>query len=131
MLKPILIRDEATRARAIELLGKLDLLKPWAVTVAKAKSQRSIEQNNLLWLWYGIIANGTGNTAKAIHEWCKNEFLPPVFVEVNGKTHESRRSTTELNTADMTAYLDRINVWAASDLGILLPHPEDRGREVA
>lgn len=128
MLRPVIIRDEASRARAIELIGKLDLLKPWAVTVAKAKSKRSIDQNNLYWLWLGIIANETGNTATDIHEWCKGEFLPPVFVEVNGKVREARRSTTDLNTADMTTYLDRINAWAASDLGIILPHPDDRGR---
>lgn len=129
MTNRIIIRDEGLRARAIDLIGSLDLAKPWSVTIARAKSKRSIEQNNLMWSWLTIIANETGNTAKAIHEWCKAEFLPPVYVEVNGKVHEARRSTTDLNTAEMAEYLRRIETWAASDLGIVLPHPDDMGRE--
>lgn len=113
------------------LIAALDLAKAWEVVVRPKKAKRSLDQNSLYWKWCTIIANDTGNTPNDIHEWCKNEFLPPVFVSVNGKVHEARRSTTDLNTAEMTAYLDQITAWAATDLGLLLPHPSDQGREVA
>jgi len=131
LTKPLTIRDERDRQSVLDLIGSLNLSKPWSVTVAAKKSKRSIDQNSLMWKWLTMIADETGNSANDVHEWCKNEFLPPVFVTVNGKTHKCRRSTTDLNTADMTLYLDRINAWAGSELGILLPHPDDLGRMVA
>lgn len=113
------------------LIAALDLAKAWEVVVRPKKTKRSLDQNSLYWKWCTIIANDTGNTPNDIHEYLKGEFLPPVFVTVNGKSRECRRSTTDLNTADMTNYLNRIEAWAATDLGLLLPHPDDRGREVA
>lgn len=128
---PLAIFNEPSRGRAMALIAALDLSKAWEVIVRPKKAKRSLDQNSLYWMWLGIIANDTGNTANDVHEWCKCEFLPPVFVAINGKQQECRRSTTELNTADMTAYLDRVSAWSAMELGIALPHPDDQGREVA
>ena len=35
-------------------------------------------------------------------------------------------STSKLNTAQFTAYLEKVQVLASSELGIVLPVPEDR-----
>lgn len=125
----VIVRNDALRARAIDLIGALNISRPWKITVQPHKAKRSLDQHRLYHMWVGVVASETGNTHDGIHEWAKGEFLPPVIVTVNGKSRECRRSTTDLKTAEMTEYLDRFSAWAASELGILLPHPEDRGRE--
>jgi hypothetical protein len=128
MSAPFIIRDEAGRKRAMDFLAKLNLAKPWQMTIAPPRKKRSLDQNSLYHKWCSIVAAETGNSHNAVHEWAKDEFLPPVFIEIGGRRKEIRRSTTELNTAEMSAYMDRFNAWAESDLGIMLPHPDDLGR---
>lgn len=122
----IIIRDPATRARAINFIALLNADKAWEVQIAPHKKGRSVQQNSLYWKWLGIISAETGHDADEIHEFCKIKFLPPVFVEINGEVHEARRTTTKLKVDEMSSYMNRVYAWATSELGILLPLPEDR-----
>lgn len=128
MAQPLIIRDEPMRERVIDLIRQLDLAKGWRVSVAPYKRSRSLEQNNLYHKWCGVIAAETGNSHDAIHEFCKAEFLPPVFVEVGGKVREVRQTTTTLKVQEMSAFMDAVYAWASSDLGLILPIPEELGR---
>lgn len=125
---PLILRDEVMRARVLRLVMSLDLKKPWRVTVEPYRRSRSLEQNNLYHKWVGIIAAETGNSHDAVHEWCKHEFLAAAFVDMGGKVREIRRSTTTLKVDEMSAYMNAVYAWATSDLGLLLPIPEDLGR---
>ena len=120
-----ILRDEAIRQHAIEFISKLDLKTVWQITIARHRKNRSLNQNSLLWKWYGEIAQDTGNTADDIHEFCKQKFLAPAFIELNGETKEIRRTTTKLNTKEMSEFMNQVEAWAASELGIALPRPED------
>lgn len=123
----IVVGNEVARQRAIDILIALNLDKcPWAVSITTYKRNRSLEQNNLLWMWYGIIAQETGHDAEDIHEFCKRKFLPPVFIDVNGEVQEVRRTTTKLKVDDMTDYLNKVHSWAVTELGVILPLPEER-----
>lgn len=122
----IILVGEAQRAHAIALISKLDLSKRWKVTVARHQNKRSLNQNSLYWKWLGIIAQETGHEADELHEYFKAKFLPPVFVELEGEAEAIRRSTTKLNTQDMSDYMDKVNAFAASQLGIILPQPDDQ-----
>lgn len=128
MARPFIIRDVQTRAIAGLHIQRLDVTKAWEVTIRPHKSKRSIDQNSLYWSWLSIIADETGNTANDIHEWCRDEFLPCSEIKVAGVAHLARPSTTALTTKEMTDYLNRIEAWAGTDLGIILPSPDDRGR---
>jgi len=120
----IVIHDEPSRQRAIAHIGGLNLgIKPWTVTVDPHRKKRSLGQNNLYHEWVGIIANHTGHSHDEVHEWCKEEFLPPRAVVIDGKTREYR-STTGLSTGEMATYMDRVSAFAGSDLGLFLPAPE-------
>ena len=131
MSDPIIIRDETLRAEALRRIFALDLSKPMKMTLAPYKKNRSLEQNALYWKWLGIIANDTGHDADEIHEFCKQKFLEPIFVEINGETHEARRTTTKLKVDEMSSYMNRVYAWATSELGILLPLPEDHFEDAA
>ena len=128
---PIIVRDEYMRSRVADLIAKLDLSKVWAVTVEPHRAARSLAQNNLYHAWVGIIAAHTGNSHDAMHEILKAEFLPPRFGTFNGKVREYRPSTTTLKIDEMSAFMNQVQAWAGSTLGIILPVPDDLGREAA
>ena len=128
MKQEIIIRDEVLRKRVIELIGALSLNKPWIVTVEPHRKRRSLSQNSLLWCWLnevaGHVSQHTGMDIDDIHEAFKLKFLPAKIKEVLGETLDVR-STTKLTTLEMVAYMDRIYAWVTSELGVLLPLPQD------
>ena len=128
---PYIVRDEQMRSRVADLILKLDLSKPWQITVEPHRARRSLNQHNLYHLWVGIIAAQTGNSHDAIHECLKAEFLPPRFMTWNGKVREYRPSTTTLKIDEMSAFMNQVQAWAGSTLGIILPVPDDLGKEAA
>src|SRR5690348_222237 len=83
---------------------------------------RSHSQNRFLWgVVYRAIAEETGHSTEEVHEYCKNQFLPKMFVVINNVEIESRKSTTQLTTAEFSEFLDRCTS-LAGELGIVLPH---------
>ena len=128
MSRPYRIAHEESRQRAIEAIKALDLSKPWLVSIQRERMRRSLNQNALYHKWIGIIAEHVGDTHNRIHEWCKGEFLPPEFITVEGRSRECRKSTTELDTKEMSRFMDLVYTWATSELGLILPVPEDLGR---
>ena len=83
-------------------------------------------QNALYWLWLTCIADETGGDKLAIHETFKGMYLPRETAKVFLETCMDRPvSTSTLNTAQFTQYLDKIQVFASSELGIVLPLPGD------
>ncbi len=92
---PIIVRDDSTRQIVLGLVGALDMTKPWSITIEPYKRNRSLEQNALYHKWVGIVANDTGDSHNAVHEWAKKEWLAPRQVEMNGKVIEYMPSTTK------------------------------------
>ena len=104
----------------------LDHTKKWRVTIAPYIKNRTTDQNNLLWKWYTEIANHTGHTAEEIHEYCKASFLAPKFIRIGTeKFAVEYRTTTKLTTAEMSDYIERVYAWAAVELEVRLPLPEE------
>jgi hypothetical protein len=121
-----IVRSEQARANLMATVAKLSTADPAEVTVRPYRRSRSLEQNALLWAWYSVVAQETGHTDEEIHEVCKLKFLPPVFVDVAGEVHEVRRTTTKLKVDEMSRYMDNVHAWAITELGVLLPLPDDR-----
>lgn len=129
MAQPVrlVMGSEKARQHIVDVIAALNLEKcPWQISISPYKRNRSLEQNNLLWLWYGVIAGETGHTSEEIHEYVKLKFLDPVLVDIGGEVREVRRSTTKMKVDEMTMLLNAVHVWAASELGISLPLPEER-----
>ena len=124
------INDEQTRANACKLIAGLDLKRPWRVEVGVFRPRRTTNQNNLMWAWINEVADHvrehTGQDSDEIHEFFKAKFLPAKIVEINGESFDYR-TTTKLTTAEMSDYMDRIYFWATTELGLILPVPEDLG----
>lgn len=92
------------------------------VVLRQEKSKRSDQQNKYMWgVVYEILSDKTGYTPEEIHAIMKFKFLRIM----DERNNEYVRSTTKLNTAEMEIYLDKIKKWAAQDLGVFIPDPNE------
>ena len=119
------LTTELDRNMVIGFIQRLDLKKLYTVEVLEKKANRSISQNSLYWLWLTCIEHETGNERNDLHDLFKERFLTPEHIEVLGE-RRLRRTTTGLNTTQFKYYLDQIQVFAATELSIKLPGPEDQ-----
>lgn len=116
---------EVDRSMVIAYIQRLDLKKRYTVEVVEKKVRRTISQNSLYWLWLTCISHETGNEKNELHEIFMRKFLQPKIIRNFGVEFE-RYTTTDMNTGEYTTYLNLIQSFAASELGIVLPDPEDR-----
>ena len=99
----------------LEKIKTLDLTKRWRINVSEEKAVRSLEQNERLWALYGSVANYIGEDPQTVHELMGYKFLR-YQTEIAGNPVELIKSTTKLNTKEMTEYQESIERWA-SQLG--------------
>ena len=98
----------------------------YTLRITRKTTKRSLPQNKLMWMWYKCIEDSTGTPANDIHEYYKSKFLCH-FKTILGKECCVVGSTTTLNTAQFTEYLNKIQADVATELRIRLPLPEDQG----
>ena len=96
--------------------------KPLSVEVTEFKSQRSDPQNRLYWKRLSEIADnawvdGQQFTREAWHHHLASEFLPKIPTP-GGELVPI--STTKLDVAEFTEYLDKIAAYAATELQLEL-----------
>jgi hypothetical protein len=115
--------NEQTKKAAISYIEKLPEGKRYDVSVTLHRNRRSIPQNSLYWLWLGCISCETGNEVEDLHGYFKDRFLSRK-VEIFGDEYNTGTSTKKLNTSEFTAFLDKVQQFAAGE-GIILPNPED------
>jgi hypothetical protein len=113
------------KAKVIAYIEKLTEGKRYSVSITQKREVRTLPQNRLYWLWIACISDETGNDKDTLHEFFKDKFLGFESVKVFNEIFEKPLSTTKLNTKQFTNYLDLIQGFAGSELGIVLPNPED------
>ena len=126
---PFIVADERGRQRAMDVLSTLSLDKPWSVVIEPYRKKRTTSQNALMWAWLDQVAqlvhDDTGTDKDDVHEFFKLKFLPVKTIVISGETKHIPGSTKELSAADMAAYMDKVYAWVTSNLGLILPVPED------
>ena len=99
--------------------------------LTEKKNKRSISQNSYLHLILGWYALEYGDKREHIkQEVFKKQVNREIFLRefVNRKTGEIRdewRSTTDLDTGELTTAINRFRDYSAMEAGIYLPVPED------
>lgn len=89
--------------------------------------ERSTQQNALMWMWFGIIAQnwseacGYAITSQDAHDAYCLKFLPKDTP--SGKVPGSTRT---LNKDQMREFMDKVQADAAAEYGIRLPNEQDR-----
>jgi hypothetical protein len=115
---------ELDRDMIIAHIKRLELSKVYTVEVKQKRTVRTLPQNKLYWLWLTCIEAETGNNRMDLHDYFKQVYILPTEVNIFGNTVE-RRSTSGLDTAQFKQYLDKIQIFASTELSITLPDPED------
>jgi hypothetical protein len=100
----------------IEKLESLDYTKKWKIVLTENKEIRSNEQNDRLWTLYKAIGDHLGYSQDDIHKMMKYKFLRTERI-INDESYEVLKSTTKLTIEEMTDYQEKIEMWAASELG--------------
>lgn len=96
--------------------------KPVVVEISKPASVRSVQQNRYLWgVVYQTIAEHTGHSTEEIHMAVKNLFLPRKFIALGSREVEISKTTTELDTAEFSHYIEQVRAWAAQELRCSIP----------
>ncbi len=127
MPQTLTIANEQSRRRAAEHVAGLSVDgKRWEVTVKRWRKKRTLNQNALYWKWItevvDHVSDYTGYEKDEVANHCKQEFLPPKIIAIDGK-RSHYRTTTNLSTKEMAEYMDRIYRWASQELGLVLPSP--------
>jgi len=126
-----ILNDEVSRERILALIRALDPSgqpagRGWRIAVGPNPKRASDEQRRLYHQWIGIIANHAGDSHEGLHEWCKLQWLEPKILRVMGIVIEIR-TTKGLLMKPMAEYMNKVEGWAASFHGLMLPTPSDLG----
>ena len=119
-----MIFDEKHKKEAIKYIDSI-FAQDKRVTVVITKEKRTLDQNRLYWLWLTCIAQNTGNDKDSLHEYFVWKYLQPELIQVFDKMIYKRLSTTSLDTKKFIEYLNKIQVFANTELAIELPNPAD------
>lgn len=105
------------------------------VEIKEYKPKRTNLQNRYYWAIINFLAYETGNAKEVIHKRFAKEFLSinlEYFLtdafDSWLKSEPYVLSTTELNTKEMTDYIEKIAIFV-SDFGLSIPRPEDKDFE--
>jgi len=101
------------------------LLKGKRVSIKEHREIRTLSQNRLYFLYLKCIEDETGQDKDDLHFIFKSKYLQAKNIEFGGEYHNIIKSTTELDTKQFTDYIEKIIVFASSELGIKLPDPKD------
>lgn len=112
----------------VEKLSSLpfDKGQTYEVSYKRKIRKRSVPQNRLYWLWLSCIADETGHDSEDLHRVFAGKYLTCDVIEVMGEKVRKIPSTTTLSTQTFTEYIEKIRIYAATELGLTLPDPEDR-----
>jgi hypothetical protein len=98
------------------------------VTFSQPTKTRSNPQNRYYWgVVLTMIAAETGHTTEEVHEYMKAMFLPRCFIRLGKgkKEQQITKSTATLSTFDMEEYLEKVRAFAAAELQLTIPLPNE------
>ena len=123
------VSNEVDRDMIIGAIRRLDLLKKtYFVDITGKKVVRTLPQNKLYWLFLTCIETETGTDRDDLHTYFKEKFILPTEVNIFGEKH-LKYTTTDKDTKQFKEYLDKIQIFASTELSITLPNPEDNNWE--
>jgi len=122
----VVVKNKSDMAKCLKAVTDLDLSKTHVVEIKELRPARSVRQNNLMWMWFRCIGDELGYTADEVHDVMVAKHLGITEKEVMKTVLYNRQSTSDLDTAEMTEFLDNVN-HEAINLNIYLPIPGMEG----
>nr|DAK81838.1 MAG TPA: NinB recombination protein [Caudoviricetes sp.] len=105
--------------------------KKCVVELTEKKGQRTLSQNSYLHLILSYFALQQGEDLETVKfDYYKIHVNKDIFVRErtssSGETFHYVRSTSSLDTKEMTTSIERFRNWSVAELGIYLPSPNER-----
>ena len=92
------------------------------ISLVRQQHRRTLPQNSLYWVWVSEIAGYIGEGRDETHALLKGQFLPKRDIELlEGKRLTMPPSTRLLNVEEFRLYMDEVQRWAGTFLGLALP----------
>lgn len=98
------------------------------IEIKEYKPKRTNLQNRYYWAVINFISSETGNDKDYLHEFFRAKYLHYKPFVIFDTYLLKTPSTTELNTKEMTDYIEKIAIFV-SDFGLTIPRPEDKDFE--
>ncbi len=100
------------------------------VEVKKKHTKRTLAQNSYLHVLLGYFATEFGYSLEEVkYEYFKKKCNPDIFVRKRtnkrGFEVEYLRSSTDLDTAEMTTAIERFRNYSSAECGLYLPEPHE------
>ena len=98
--------------------------------VKRQRATRSQQANRYYWgVVVQMLSEHTGYTPEEVHDLLKMRFIPKRLAVCNGNGVIQDEfvlggSTREMDTEEFGAYVEEICQWAATDLDLIIPDPE-------
>lgn len=101
----------------------MDVPIHYRIEVYEKKAIRSLKANAYYHVILNIIAIDTGHTHEQLHEICKKKFNGDIIHLPKGGMEQVGKTTTNMDTAEFTGYVNRVKQWAQDEFGITIPEP--------
>jgi len=119
------LKEQRDKERFIKRVNEL-VETDKTIDLSEKRAKRSIDQNSYLHVIIGLLGIETGHTLEEAKQLIK--FKCP-FMNYKKKDAYFLRSTTELNTKEMTELIDWLRNWSSKELGLYLPTPDQYRQE--
>lgn len=102
------------------------------IELKKARSTRTIKQNKYLHLilkWFALeYGENLDYVKQVIFKKLINKeyFVKEIFSKKTGEVIEITKSTSELNTKELTECIERFRDFSSKELGVYLPTPNEQ-----
>lgn len=100
-----------------------------SIIIERQHATRSIAQNRMYFgVYCAVLSEHTGYSKEEVHEVLKAKFLPKklALADEHGEVKEEfivGTTTTRLTKIQFGEYLEKIQQWAAEELGVVIPDP--------
>ena len=96
------------------------------LNIEKRRNSRSFLQNNYYWAVLGMVSGHTGHTTNELHAYFGSMFLKVFRLnKLTKKEDQFTLSTKSLNTKQFSNYIEKVRMFANSDLEVYTPTPEE------
>lgn len=95
----------------------------WSYAITKWRRMKTDKQHRYYWWLMDLIEQETGIDKDTVHEKMKMAFL---YVPPSWKSLAYCKSTTKLDTKEMTDYIENIRNYMAETIGLVLPDADQR-----
>lgn len=102
------------------------------IELSEKKKGRTLNQNALFHVWVQVIADHTGYTSL---ENCKRDIKRALLgtkeeaSRFTGEVQQVDYKTSEMSKEELSSFMDKMKIWAQTELGCYLPYYGDPGYE--